>query len=110
MAEPGYPTPPENGSRDENNRLDRGPTRPGRLKSNTWGAAALIGAALLLGLWIILGGEEEERDHRPPRRHRRLTHWPRSECGFCSRGCAACNKSRINAGARKCWPSPALPP
>ena len=67
MAEPESPTPPENGSRDENNRLDRGPTRPGRLKSNTWGAAALIGAALLLGLWIILGGEEEERD-RPGRR------------------------------------------
>lgn len=67
MAEPESPTPPENGSRDEKNRLDRGPTRPGRLQSNTWGAAALMGAALLLGLWIILGGEEEEPD-RPGRR------------------------------------------
>ena len=61
MAEPESPTPPENGNGEEKNRLDRGATRRGRLKSNTWGAAALTGAALLLGLWMILGGEEEER-------------------------------------------------
>ena len=62
MAEPASPAPPENGNGAQKNRLDRGATRGGRVQANTWGAAALIGLGLLVGLWFLVGGEEEERD------------------------------------------------
>ena len=59
MAEP---EAPENGNGEENNRLDRGATRRGRLKPNTWQAAVLMGGGLLLGLWLIFGGEDDTPD------------------------------------------------
>ena len=66
MAESESP-PPENGNGEQNNRLDRGATRGGRELPNTWVAAALLGAGLLVGLWFLVGGEEEERDGQAQR-------------------------------------------
>ena len=62
MAEPASPAPPENGNGAQQNRLDRGATRGGRVQANTWAAGALMGLGLLVGLWFLVGGEEEERD------------------------------------------------
>ena len=64
MADPASPPPPEhgNGNGEQNNRLERGATRRGRVQPNTWGAAALMGAGLLLGLWFLFGGEDEKPD------------------------------------------------
>ena len=60
MAEPDTP---ENGTGAEHHRLDRGATRRGRLKPNTWVAAGLLVAAVVLALFLFLGeDEEEERD------------------------------------------------
>ena len=67
MAEPESPTPPENGTGEQHNRLERGATRRGRVKANLWGAAALLVAATLVGLSLFLGGEEEERDGQAQR-------------------------------------------
>ena len=71
MAEPASPPPPENGNGEQTpngngngaqqNRLDRGATRGGRVQANTWAAGALMGLGLLVGLWFLVGGEEEER-------------------------------------------------
>ena len=62
MADPESSPPPENGNGngEQQTRLDRGATRRGRVQPNTWGAAGLISAGLLMGLWFFLGGEDEE--------------------------------------------------
>ena len=60
MAEPEAPEAPENGNDQEQTRLNRGATLRGRVKANTWGAAAFFGLALVVVLWLLLGGEDEE--------------------------------------------------
>ena len=67
MAEPEAPeTPEENGNGEENTRLNRGATRRGRTQANIYAAAGLIGGALLLFLWFLLGDEEESGRQRRP--------------------------------------------
>ena len=67
MAEPEAPeTPEENGTGEEPTRLNRGATRRGRTQANIYAAAGLIGGALLLFLWFLLGDEEERGRPRRP--------------------------------------------
>ena len=68
MAEPESPRPPGNGTGAQQTRLERGTTRRGRTQVNLWGAAALLGAAVLVGLSLFLGGEDEERSAQSPQR------------------------------------------
>ena len=63
MAEPEAPEAPDNGNGngEETNRLNRGTTLRGRIKPNTWVAAACFGTGAVLLLWMLFGGGENDR-------------------------------------------------